>query len=252
MQAPEVVGYLTKPLTSGKYTMVGMPFEHVNNDGKGMDLNKDITFTGVSDGGGYKSRADWVKVWNGSNGYTTFYWYVGSDEPGDETGWWEYDNETWFSETPGFENGLKNGGAVFFQAQVGNGKSMTSSGAVENEPEVEYPVTSGKFTMVGNPYPVNTDLNDADAFVFVNPDDGEGYKDNADWIKVWNGSNGYTTFYYYIGSGEPGDETGWWEHDNETWFSDTPGFANGLQAGQPIFIQAQVGNGKSVIFKKNF
>ena len=36
------VGYQTKPLASGTYTMVNVPFNHVTADGKGLMLNSDI------------------------------------------------------------------------------------------------------------------------------------------------------------------------------------------------------------------
>ena len=259
------VGYQTESLTSGRFTMFTVPFNHVSNDGKGLMLGTDIQFENIYGDEEYSYvKSDQCRIWNGLNGYDIFFYFPGYTadpaDPEDEdmaAGWYHFTEDTLFAETEGFENGLKEGQSIYFKAVTGEGKTATGSGAVESEPEYEVPLTSGRFTMYGNPYPVATFLNDKDSVEFVNIYGDEEYSYvKSDQCRIWNGLNGYDIFFYFPGytadPADPEDEdmaAGWYHFTEDTLFEETEGFENGLKPGSAIYFKAVEGAGKKMIFK---
>ena len=209
--------------------MGGMVFSAVG--GGAIDLN-DMTFAGVT-GSDYDGTADNILVWNpATSGYTTYYYYYDASTP-DDNAWYGTQDE---------ETTLPVGTAFWYRAKVGAGKSMTQSGAVESDADVSFDLASGNYTMVINPFPTATDLNDTTSVEFAGVT-GSDYDGTADNILVWNpATSGYTTYYYYYDASTPDDNAWYGTQDEETT----------LPAGTAFWYRAKVGAGKSITFKKTF
>ena len=108
-----VVGYQTQALYDNTFTMVYVPFVHVNNDGEGLQLNKDITVDGVK-GGDNCEVADRIWIWNGEGGYYRFFYYL---DPGVEEGWVDDVNLDWIQDIEGWEDGIASGTGMYFKAK---------------------------------------------------------------------------------------------------------------------------------------
>ena len=111
-----IVGYQNTTMQSGlgKFSLVSVPFAHVNADGKGIMLNKDITVQGAADpAGGDSDKCDQIWIWTGYS-YLPYYWYEGSNEPGDETGWWGVNSQQLFEVD--YTDGIPSGNAFMIKA----------------------------------------------------------------------------------------------------------------------------------------
>ena len=232
-----VVGYQTTKLADNNFTMLYVPFVHVNNDGKGLQLNQDISCTGLT-GGEDAQVADRIWVWNSDrSAYDRFYYY----DDGAEAGWVDDANAEYIENIEGWENGIPQGTALFFKSK-GTAKSLTGAGAIETEPEVELVLADNNFTMIANPYPVATQLN-SNKFKVENVVGGEDAQ-VSDRIWIWNPSrSAYDRFYYY----DDGAEQGWVDDANAEYIENIEGWENGIPAGQGLYFKAK-GTGKSVIF----
>ena len=225
----DIVGYSTDSLASGNYTMGGMVFSAVG--GGDIDLN-DMTFAGVT-GSDFEATSDNILVWDPSTSmYTTYYYYYDATSP-DDNGWYGTLDEA---------TTLPAGTAFWYRAKVGEGKSMTQSGAVESVADVTFDLASGNYTMVINPYPTAMDINDGNAVEFAGVT-GSDFEATSDNILVWNPSTSmYTTYYYYYDASAP-EDNGWYGTlDEETT----------LPAGTAFWYRAKVGAGKTITFKKPY
>ncbi len=225
----DIVGYATDSLASGNYTMGGMVFSAVG--GGAIDLNE-MTFEGVT-GSDFDATSDNILVWNpATSGYTTYYYYYDASAP-EDNGWYGTLDE---------ETTLPAGTAFWYRAKAGEGKSMTQSGAVESDTDVSFDLASGNYTMVINPYPTATDLNNTASVEFAGVT-GSDFDATSDNILVWNpATSGYTTYYYYYDASAP-EDNGWYGTlDEETT----------LPAGTAFWYRAKVGTGKGITFKKTY
>ena len=231
-----VVGYQNTTMQSGlgKFSLVSVPFAHVNADGKGIMLNKDITVQGAADPAwGDPDKSDQIWVWNGV-GDISYYWYEGSDAPGDETGWWGYSTGNLF-ETD-YKNGLPENAAFIFLARTSDAKVLVGSGAVDPREEISKEVPKNGFTQTANGYPVAFQPNNKKQFLLKGASDPAfGDPDKSDQLWVWNGV-GYISYYWYEGSDTPGDETGWWGYSTGNLFETD--YPNGIPSGSAFMIKA--------------
>ncbi len=232
-----VVGYQTTKLADNNFTMLYVPFVHVNNDGKGLQLNQDISVENLT-GNTSPQLADRIWVWNSDDsGYDRFYYY----NDGEEQGWVDDANDEYIETIDGWKDGIPQGTAIFFKSK-GAAKSLTGAGAIETEPEVELPLAVNNFTMIANPYPVATQLN-SDKFKVAGLT-GNTSPQLADRIWVWNpNDSGYDRFYYY----NDDEEHGWVDDANDEYIETIAGWENGIPSGQGFYFKAK-GTGKSVIF----
>lgn len=209
--------------------MGGMVFSAVG--GGAIDLN-DMTFAGVT-GSDFEATSDNILVWDPSTSmYTTYYYYYDATTPADN-GWYGTLDES---------TELPVGTAFWYRAKVGDGKSMTQSGAVESDADVSVDLASGNYTMVINPYPTATDLNNTASVEFTGVT-GSDFEATSDNILVWNPSTSmYTTYYYYYDATTPGDNAWYGTLDEEAV----------LPAGTAFWYRAKVGAGKSITFKKTW
>ena len=155
-----IVGYQTQNFVSGKgkLTMVNVPFANVTDGTKGVSIEDLVIPEKHCDDDWEVTKCDQIWVFNTKkNGYDTFYWDMGDGETYDPEWYNAYEDGTF---TDFYPNGLPEGAAFFFQNSEAKAKPMTSSGAVDSRDEIEIELVSGKgkLTMVGNPYPVATDI----------------------------------------------------------------------------------------------
>ena len=250
------VGYTSSGLVSDNYTMVAVPFVHVNNDGKGVMLNSgDISITNPSKSD-FVGAADQIWIWKPeTGGYDIFYFYT---DPSWGTGWALNDPERedpFFEDCEEYANGLPEGSGIYFKAQeaeVGAPKAFVSNGAIEGADEKEVDVVSDNFAIIANPFPVAWMLNDADAVEYVNPTKND-FVGAADQMWIWKPeTGGYDIFYFYT---DPSWGTGWALNDPERedpFFEDCPEYADGIPVGSSFYFKAQAfdqANQKSVVFK---
>ena len=217
--------------------MVYVPFVHVNNDGKGLQLNQDISVANLT-GGDNCEVADRIWIWNPSrSSYDQFFYY----DDGTEAGWVDDANAEYIETIEGWENGIPQGTALFFKSK-GAAKTLTGAGAIETKPEVEWFLADNNFTMIANPYPVATQLNST-KFKVSNLTGGDNCE-VADRIWIWNPNrSSYDQFFYY----DDGTEAGWVDDANAEYIETIEGWENGIPAGQGMYFKAK-GTGKSVIF----
>ena len=231
-----VVGYQNTTMQSGlgKFSLVSVPWSHVNADGKGIMLNKDITVQGAADPeGGDPDKCDQIWVWTGV-GYLPYYWYEGSDTPGDETGWWGINSNELFEKD--YPNGLPENAAFMFLARTSDDKVLVGSGAVDPRNEISKTVPKNGFTQTANGYPVNFQPNNKKQFLLKGASDPEGGDpDKCDQLWIWTGV-GYLPYYWYVGSDTPGDETGWWGINSNQLFEDD--YKDGIVSGNAFMIKA--------------
>ena len=232
-----VVGYQTTKLADNNFTMVYVPFVHVNNDGKGLQLNQDISVANLT-GGDNCEVADRIWIWNPNrSSYDQFFYY----DDGTEAGWCDDANMEYIEKNEGWEDGIPQGTAIFFKSK-GTAKSLTGAGAIETEPEVELVIADNNFTMIANPYPVATQLNSTKFKVAGLT--GSDAVELSDRIWIWNPDrSSYDQFFYY----DDGTEAGWCDDANMEYIEKNEGWENGIPAGQGMYFKAK-GAGKSVIF----
>ena len=243
----DIVGYQTKELASGTYTMLNVPFQHVNNDGKGLMLNSDITVANVTGNADNFNNADQIWVWvPADEAYTKFFYY----DDGNEAGWSvTTGGQEYFEELTDWENGLPEGSAIFYKAKAPSGKALTGSGAIERQDEVELDLVSGTYTMIGNPYPVALQLN-TDQFTAENVTGNADNFNDADQIWVWvPADEAYTKFFYY----DDGNEAGWSiTTGGQEYIEELEDWANGIPSGTAMYYKAKTGAGKKAVFGKTF
>ena len=245
-----VVGYQSQGMTLNNYTMFAVPFQHVS-DTNGLMLNKDLTVENVT-GGNLYSKADQIWIWvPAKNTYDIFFYSTKSGE-----NFWKMKGgeAKAFEECTDYKKGLKEGSALYFLAHKDGttAKTITYSGQVENEPEVEIKdIALNNYTMVANPYPTALFLNNAEQFEVTNLTGGNLYS-KADQIWVWVPSkNTYDIFFYSTKSGE-----NFWKMKggDAKAFEECTNYRNGLPAGAAFYFLAHKDGteAKSLIFKKGF
>lgn len=217
--------------------MLYVPFVHVNNDGKGLQLNQDISCTGLT-GGEAAQASDRIWIWNpNDSAYDRFFYY----DDGTEAGWVDDRDAEYIENIKGWENGIPQGTALFFKSK-GAAKTLTGAGAIETKPEVEWFLADNNFTMIANPYPTATQLNST-KFNVTNLTGGDNCE-VADRIWIWNpNDSAYDRFFYY----DDGTEAGWVDDRDAEYIENIEGWENGIPAGQGFYFKAK-GTGKSVIF----
>ena len=231
--------------------MINVPFVNVADPTAGLQLNSDIDIANVTADADDSANADQIWVWiPADNAYSKFFRYAGDGVEYDP-GWCDLNDPDWnyIEDRPGFENGLPLGSAIFYKAKSGSGKAITGSGAVESQDEVELPLASSNYTMVGNPYPAALQLNGA-KFTVDNVTADADDSANADQIWVWIPTdNAYSKFFRYAGDGVEYDP-GWCDLNDPDWnyIEDRPGFEEGIEAGTAMYYKAKVGSGKAAVF----
>lgn len=120
IESTNIVGYQTKDVASGTYTMLNVPFQRVSNDGKGLMLNSDITVLNVTGADEDYGDADQIWVWNpATESYTKFFYY----DDGDEAGWSiTTGGQEYIEELTEWEAGIPSGTAMYYKAKTGTGK----------------------------------------------------------------------------------------------------------------------------------
>ena len=228
----DIVGYATQNLTSGKFNLAGVTFQNIGVT-TSFDLN-DVTIANVT-GGADENSSDYLQLWDPStSGYTTFYKYFEAEYPEDE-GWYDAYGDA--------EPVLDSGTAFWYRARTEEGKSITFAGTVESDSDVTVALTSGKFNLAINPFPVATDFND-EKTVVVNNVTGGADENSADFIQIWDpATSGYTTYYKYFEAEYPDDE-GWYDA-----YGDTEPV---LPAGTAFWYRARSDANKSLKFPKPY
>ena len=225
--------------------MLAVPFNHVNNDGKGLMLNTDISVEGLKGDAENFNNADQIWVWVPSREtYDKFYYY----DDGEEAGWSiTTGGQDYFEDIAEYANGLPQGSAFYFLAKEGS-KALTGSGSVELNDQVEMDLASGTYTMIANPYPTTLQLNSTQVEVEGLKGDAENFN-NADQIWVWVPSKEtYDKFYYY----DDGEEAGWSiTTGGQDYIEDIAEYEGGIPAGTAFYFLAKDGAKKSV-FNKNY
>ena len=214
--------------------MSGVTFSTVAGEDFDLNGNNGIKISNFT-GGADSSQSDLIQIWDpATSGYYTFYYY-------NEEGWEE--DWAWYEQTDSCKPVLSIGTAFWYKAKAGDGKSIQTSGAVESDDDVTVNLTSGKFNMVINPYPVAVDLNSADAAVIANFTGGAD-SSQSDLIQIWDpATSGYYTFYYY-------NEEGW--EEDWAWYEQTDSCKPIIPAGTAFWYKAKAGANKSITFKKTY
>lgn len=121
--------------------MLYVPFVHVNNDGKGLQLNQDITVKNLT-GGELADVADRIWVWNPSRStYDRFFYY----DDGVEQGRVDDANAEYIETIKGWEDGISQGTAMFFKSK-GTAKSLTGVARSRRGPKLNFrsPTTTSR------------------------------------------------------------------------------------------------------------
>lgn len=225
--------------------MLSVPFNHVNNDGKGLMLNTDISVEGLTGNADNFNNADQIWVWvPGKKTYDIFFYY----DDGEEAGWSiTTGGQEYFEDLTEYANGLPQGSAFYFLAKEGS-KALTGSGEVEQIDQVEMDLASGTYTMIANPYPTALKLNSTQVEVTGLTGNAENFND-ADQIWVWVPSKKtYDIFFYY----DDGEEAGWSiTTGGQEYIEDITGYENGIPAGTAFYFLAKEGT-KKIVFNKNY
>ena len=99
--------------------MLYVPFVHVNNDGKGLQLNQDISVENLT-GSDAVELSDRIWIWNPDrSAYDRFFYY----DDGSEAGWCDDRDMEYIEKNEGWENGIPAGQGLYFKAK-GTGKSV--------------------------------------------------------------------------------------------------------------------------------
>ena len=238
------VGYITENITKAKFNMIGFNFTSV--DGKSGVQLKDMTGTGIH-GAEMTGDADQIRIWDPATGtYENWYYYV--DDSHEWDGWYDLLTQSKLFEDVHPE-GLANGMAAWYLSATGSqGGTASIAGAVDTANSVTLTLTKGKFNMIGNPFPVGLQLNNADQVTWENAKGAEMTGD-ADQIRIWDSATGtYENWYYYVDDSHEWD--GWYDLLTQSkLFEDV--HPNGLAAGVPCWYlsAATVGGTFDVTFK---
>jgi len=227
IQSANIVGYQTQSLDD-EFTMFGVPFKHVNEkpgEETGLKLNQDLTFTNAT-ASEFPALADQIWIWDASKAIYDKFFNYSDGEGGFTDGWcYMFGGQDLFEEIEKYKNGLADSATLYYKNRNKVSKKVTGAGAVESSKTVEYVIAGGNFTMLSNPYPVVTKLNDADNSVEF------GGVAAGDQIWIWVNSE-----YVVI------------ERDGNKW--DVPAeYADGLPSGTAFFYYAKAGADRNVIFK---
>ena len=224
IESANIVGYATDTIAQNKFVIKAIQFEDVKS-GK-VDVNSVFTgFTGVDfdEDSVFMTTAPRILV-QSAGGYDTYYYlndaYVEADESTKE-GW-----------ADGFGNyidlALTPGTAVWVMIPGGDA-ATTMAGAVASE-SLPVTVPAGRFTLVGNAFPVAVTLNGpqmtCDGIKGVDFDEDSAFMTTAPKILVQS-AGGYDTYYYLNDAYVEADES-----TKEGW---ADGFGN--------YVEPQVGIG---------
>ena len=226
IESSNTVGYMSKDLSKGVFTILGVQFESVEGD---MDINKLITgLTGVDydEDGDFTKTAPHIQVPNAGGGYDLYYYlndgyYI--NEKGEEDykpGWCDsLGTIAGNTEAGALVSGVLTPGVAIWTKSIGLDEPVTQAGQVTNTDElgVECPTV---FALRAHMLPIGFNLNDETKVAFEGLK-GADYDENGDFtktaphIQVPNAGGGYDLYYYlndgyYINEkGEEAYKPGW-------------------------------------------
>ena len=222
-------------------------FNFTGVDGSGFQL-KDLTGAGIF-GSTNPDEADQVQIWNPqTSGYENWYYYFDeSDHSWD--GWYDLITQSSLFEEVHPE-GLANGSAAWYLSANGStGGAASIAGAVDSAKTVTFSMTKGNYNMIGNPYPVGLQLDNADQVTWENAC-GSTNPDEADQVQIWNPqTSGYENWYYYVDESDHSWD-GWYDLITQSSLFEEV-HPNGLDAGVPVWYlsKAAIGGTFDVTFK---
>ena len=222
----DVVGYATDTIAQNKFVIKAIQFEDVKS-GK-VDVNSVFTgFTGVNfdEDLAFQQTAPQILIQSAA-GYDTYYYlndaYVEADESTKEG--WADDGGNYI------DLALTPGTAVWVKVPGGDA-ATTMAGAVASE-SLPVTVPAGRFTLVGNAFPVAVTLNGpqmtCDGIRGVNFDEDLAFQQTAPQVLIQS-TAGYDTYYYLNDAYVEADE------------STKPGWAD--EGGNFVEAQVKVGAG---------
>ena len=230
IESANTVGYQTTTVKPNGMTMIGIQFTDTGST-DGISIN---SIKGDFTAGPTSGEADNLMVWDAVNGYTFYYYYVGEEpDPAYDYKWYEMGNE----DEP-TENKIAPGQAAWY-VRLGTAMDVTFAGEVLGSDKA-IPVKANGMTLFCCPYPVATSIQNIDvANPTAGPTSGE-----ADNLMVWDATNGYIFYYYYVGE-EPDAayDYKWYEMGNE----DEP-TANTIAPGQAVWY-VRLGTATTISFE---
>ncbi len=208
VDSQNIVGYTTQAITADTYYMIGVQFENVGSGAIAFDDL--ITMTGVQAYGDGNANCAQILV-STASGYDPYYyitdaWDADDKELGHDA--WAYDG---YECTAADLQALGNG--FWFKAPVAaSGATITVKGQVyaQNSATVSFP--AGEYTIIANPFPVDTCFADVTTTGVTAYDDGSA---NCAQILVSTAS-GYDPYYYITDAWDADDkELGYdaWAYD---------------------------------------
>ena len=203
VQAPEVVGYTSQELTSGRMNLFALPFADMNLDGN-FDLTKNMSgdnFTATDDPAQNADSADQIKLWDPtggtSGGYpaeSSFCYAYFGDTPDmlPYNGW--YVVGTWQQVgVDVWQSGIPAGTGFWYIKKAGAKNTLNLSGEVPTASTITRYAYQGRMNLLSCPYPIALELNNAEQIEFdkaTPTDDPAQNADAADQIKLWDPNGG--------------------------------------------------------------
>ena len=202
IESANTVGYQTTTVKANGMTMIGIQFtETGSTDGIAINGIKGDFTAGPTQG-----EADNLYVWDAVNGYSFYFYYVGEEPDADyDYKWYDANNDA----EPTTDK-IAPGQAMWY-VRLGTAMDVTFAGEVLGTDKA-IPVKANSMTMFCSPYPTITAIqNIGVANPTAGPTQGE-----ADNLYVWDATNGYSFYFYYVGE-EPDAEYDykWYDANND-------------------------------------
>ena len=263
VESANTVGYNTKALEAGKFSILGVQFEGTDAS---TDINKIISgVTGVDfdEQFVFRSTAPHIQVPNSKGTYDLYYylsdgWYDNGTEEGATKPGWCDQNGTIAGEVGSDADGALIPGVAVWVKDALNAVTIQQAGQVPTE---DVTVTApAVFALRAHACPVTFNLNDTSKVTFsgltgVDFDDQFAFRSTAPHIQVPN-SKGTYDLYYYLNDGwyddgteEGGTKPGWCDQ-NGTIAGEVGSDADGNVPTGFGFWTKGVSNSFTITFKK--
>ncbi len=202
IESANTVGYQNVTVKANDMTMIGIQFTDTGStDGISINSIKGDFTAGLTSG-----ESDNLMVWDADNGYTGYFFYAGEEpDPDYDYKWYEMGNDA-----EPTENKIAPGQAMWF-VRLGTATDVTFAGEVLGSDKT-IPVKANDMTMFCSPYPTDTSIQ---ALGVSGPTAGltSGESDN---LMVWDATNGYTGYFFYVGEEpDPDYDNKWYEMGND-------------------------------------
>ena len=246
VESANIVGYNTVTLKPG-WNMLAVNFKNVAND-NGININDLFPGGGKTDTvftpGSGSDSADYVQVWDATEGkYTTYLLYKKAKGTSDANYWWT-DSSGVVS-----DKAFKNGDAFWFYKRGEKDVTANISGEVFLDAVKDIAIKPG-WNMIGSFFPAGWKLNDE----YYTPTywqssgavPGSG-SDSADYIQVWDAAGEkYTTYLLYKKAKGTSEANYTWTDANGATFT-----GDILSAGKGAWYYHR-GSGFNLEIKKQF